>query len=385
MFTSSSISDWETLVKKQLKTDDIYTVLNSENLEGIEVKPFYDHVDFPLQNLPKIAESTYLVSKYHENLEEDVLAFLLDENVEFLSGKSIFINTKELAEYITPIDENEYFSLLDIFDEKSGALNEQYAKELLAKDFSRNICIDVSIHQNCGASIVQQLGVALSKCKELVEVFGAEILNKLIFKVAIGHHYLFEVAKVRALKLLFNQFSKEYGADEFPFIFAETTFRNKTSTDAENNLIRSTLEISAAMIGGADAVFSNNFRVDRATELSEEISFKQQIVLAYESIVNVFDDAANGSYFIEYCTQQFANKSWSYFLEIEDNGGYGSHFHKIKEDIKSHAKEEHSWIEEGKIKLVGCNVYPKMEVTKSVEDLYNDEDLKPVRWSEIYE
>ena len=37
MFKSSSISDWETLVKKQLKTDDIYTVLNSENLEGIEV------------------------------------------------------------------------------------------------------------------------------------------------------------------------------------------------------------------------------------------------------------------------------------------------------------------------------------------------------------
>ena len=385
MFKSSSISDWETLVKKQLKTADIYTVLNSENLEGIEVKPFYDHVEFPLHNLPKIAESTHLVSKYHENLEDDVLAFLLDENVEFLSGKNIFINNKDLAEHITPVDENQYFSLLDVFDEQKGALNEQYAKELLAKDFSRNIGIDVSFHQNCGASIVQQLGVAISKCKELAEVFGAEILNKIIFKVAIGHHYLFEVAKIRALKLLFNQFSKEYGADEFPFIFAETSFRNKTSSDAENNLIRSTLEISAAMIGGADAVFSNNFRVENGTELSEEISFKQQIVLAYESIVNVFDDAANGSYFVEYCTQQFASKSWTYFLEIENTGGYCSHFQKIKEDIKSHAIDEHSWVEEGKIKLIGCNVYPKLEVTKSVEDLYNTENLKPVRWSEIYE
>ena len=59
MFTPTLLSDWETLVKKQLKTDDIYSTLNSENLEGIVVKPFLDEVKIPLQNLPKIAESTF--------------------------------------------------------------------------------------------------------------------------------------------------------------------------------------------------------------------------------------------------------------------------------------------------------------------------------------
>lgn len=385
MFQKSTLSDWETLVRKQLKTDDIYNTLNSENLEGIVVKPFLDEAEISLQTLPKVTESTYLVSKYHQNLEEDVLAFLLDENVEFLEEKSIFINNKELAEHIKIEDSNIYFSLVDVFESKTGTLNEQLAKELLAKNFSRNICIDVSFHQNCGASIVQQLAVALSKCKELVEKFGAEILNKLIFKVAIGHQYLFEIAKIRALKLLINQLSKEYDANEIPFIYAETSFRNKTSTDAENNLIRSTLEISAAMIGGADAVFSNNFRVENTTELSEEISFKQQIVLAYESIVNVFDDAANGSYFIENCTQQFATKAWKYFLQIEENGGYSAYFQIINIEIVAQAKEEHQWVKDEKIKLVGCNIYPKQETKKSIEELYNSEELRAVRWSEIYE
>lgn len=268
---------------------------------------------------------------------------------------------------------------------QTGELNIQLAKELLAKNFSRNICIDVSFHQNCGASIVQQLSLALAKCKELVENFGAEIFSKIIFKIAVGSIYIFEIAKIRALKILFNQFSKEYDLNEIPFIYAETSFRNKTIADAENNLIRSTLELSSAMIGGADAVFSNNFRIGNQTELSEEISFKQQIVLAYESIVNVFDDVGNGSYFIEDCTQQFAKKAWEKFTEIEENRGYSVHYQTIKTEIIDHAKKEHLQVENGTIKLVGCNIYPKLEATKSVEDLYISENLKSVRWSEIYE
>lgn len=385
MFQQTSLSDWESLVKKQLKTEDIYASLHAENLENVVVKPFQDQVEKPLQNLPKFAESTYLVSKYHENLEEDVLAFLLDENVEYLSGKSIFINNVELAEYIKLEEENQYYCLVDVFETETGILKEQLAKELLAKDFNRNICIDMAFLQNCGASIIQQVSVALAKCKELVENFGADILNKIIFRVAIGSHYLFEIAKIRALKLLFNQFSKEYDENEIPFIYGETSFRNKTKTDAENNLIRSTLELSSAMIGGADAVFSNDFRIENNTDLSEEISFKQQIVLAYESIVNVFDDSANGSYFIEDCTHQFAEKAWDYFLKIEENGGFSAYFETIKNEIVAHAKSEHLWVEEGKIKLVGCNMYPKLETTKSVEELYQSGNLKPVRWSEIYE
>ena len=387
MSITETYSSWENLVKKQLKTDDINSILQKENLEGIEVQPFYTSVQKPLVNLPKIEESTHLVAKYHESLEDDVFAFLLDENVENLEQKTLFINNVDLARHISPSENDQYFSLIDVFDEKNGKINDQLVKELLSKQYKRNICVDVSLHQNAGASISQQLAVALAKTKELTENYGAEILDKLIFKIAIGGNYFFEMAKIRAFKLLFNQFSKEFDLTLTPYIFAETTFRNKSVSDSENNLIRSTLELAAAMIGGADAVYSNNYLVGKSTDNSEEISFKQQIVLAYESIINVFEDALNGSYFVENITQQIAEKSWAYFLEIEEKGGYLQSLQQgeIQKAIFEHAIAEQKWVEEGKIKLIGVNLYPKLDAKKTTEELYSATEIKPVRWAEMFE
>lgn len=387
MSNTDILSNWENLVKKQLKTEDIYPVLEKQNLEGVEVKPFYTEVQKPLSNLPRVEESTHLVARYHESLEDEVFAFVLDQNVENLDQKTIFVNNKELAGHISPKEEDQYFSLIDVFDEKEGSIDDQLVKELLAKEFKRSICIDISLHQNAGAAIYQQLGVALAKAKELVEAYGSEILSKLIFRIAVGGSYFFEMAKLRAFKIVFNQLSKEYGLDEIPYIFAETSLRNKAVSDNENNLIRSTLELASAMIGGADAVFTNNYLVGRSTDNSEEISFKQQIVLAYESIINVFEDASNGSYYVEDITRQFAEKSWALFVEIEEAGGYLELLKQgiIQKKIYDHAIEEQQWIEEGKIKLIGVNLYPKLDVKKSIGDLYNEKEIKAVRWAEMFE
>ena len=371
----------------QLKTEDIYPVLEKQNLEGIEVKPFYTEVQKPLVNLPRVEESTHLVARYHESLEEEVFAFILDQNVENLDQKTLFVNNKDLAGHISPKEEDQYFSLIDVFNEKEGSIDDQLVKELLSKDFKRNICVDISLHQNAGAAIYQQLGITLAKAKELAEAYGAEVLNKLIFRIAVGGSYFFEMAKLRAFKIVFNQLSKEYGLDEVPYIFAETSLRNKAISDNENNLIRSTLELASAMIGGADAVFSNNYLVDRSTDNSEEISFKQQIVLAYESIINVFEDASNGSYYVEDITRQFAEKAWALFVEIEEAGGYLELLKQgvIQKKIYDHAIEEQQWIEEGKIKLIGVNLYPKLDVKKSIADLYSEKEIKAVRWAEMFE
>jgi len=388
MFHKTNLQDWEAVVQKQLKTDDIYSVLSKENLEGILIKPYYDKVPKPLKNLPKVVESTHLVSAYHESSEDNTFAFLLDHNVEGLVEKTLFVNNKDLAEHISLEEENTYFSLIDLFSEdEKGEINEQLGKELLAKNFNRNIGIDVALHQNAGASIVQQLAYALGKAKDLTGIFGAEILKKIIFRVSLGSNYFFEIGKIRALKLVFNQLSKEFGLDEIPFIFAETSLRNKSKSDAENNLIRSTLELSAGMIGGADAVFSNDYKMENSGSLSEEISFKQQVVLAYESIINVFDDAGNGSYYIENVTQQFAEKSWKLFLEIEENGGYCALLKtgKIQKDIYEQALKEQTWVAEGKIKLIGVNLYPKLEQTKTAEEMYDSSKIIAVRLAEMFE
>jgi len=383
----NGFDNWEKLVQKQLKTDSIYEILQKENLENIDLKPYYQN-NSETKILPKVEESTHLVAEYQEGLEEQAFAFLLNENVDNLEEKAVFINNPDLAEHILTEESNRYFSLIDVFSEdKNAEIDEHLAGELLSKAFERQICVNVSLHQNAGASIIQQLAFALAKSKELVEKFGSEILEKLVFRFAIGSNYFFEIAKIRAFKYLFNQLSKEFEKDLIPYIFAETSFRNKAKNDADNNLIRSTLELASAMIGGADAVFSNNYQLENQTELSKEISFKQQIVLAYESIINVFEDATSGSYFVEDITQQFAEKSWQLFLEIEEKGGYLELLKsgEIQKIIFKQAMKEQNWVEKGKIKIIGVNLYPKLEKKKSFEELYNSNEIKAVRLTEMFE
>jgi len=383
-FAKVNLNDWEQLVKKQLKTEDIYDILVKENLENLDVKPYYDqHIQ--IQKLPKIEESTHLVASYSEFLEEDVYAFFTDENIN-VAEKSIFFHNENLAQSITVHSGNKYFCLTDVFN-KDGSINKALAQELLNKNFERKIGIDVALHQNAGASIIQQLAIALSKTKDLVELYGEEIFNQVIFRFAIGHQYFLEIAKIRAFKYLFNQLSREYNLNAFPYIYAETSFRNKANNDPENNLIRSTLELSAAMIGGADAVFANDYKIQNQTKLSEEISFKQIIVLAYESIINVFEDATSGSYFVENITTQLTEKAWDLFLELENSGSYRSNIisGKLQKMIFDQATKEQNWVEEGKIKLIGVNLYPKLDITKSISDLYQNNEIKPVRWAEMFE
>ncbi len=383
----NGFDQWEKLVRKQLKAEDIYTILEKENLEGIVVRPYYQ-TNSESRILPKVEESTHLVALYQEVLEEQAFAFLLNENVEGLQEKAIFINNQDLAEHILTEESNRYFSLIDVFsDDKNAVIDEHSAGELLSKSFERQIGVDVSLHQNAGASIIQQLSFALAKSKELVEKFGPEILEKLVFRFAIGSNYFFEIAKIRAFKYLFNQLSKEFEKDLIPYIFAETSLRNKAKNDEENNLIRSTLELASAMIGGADAVFSNDYKLENQSGLSKEISFKQQIVLAYESIINVFEDAASGSYFVEDITQQFAEKSWKLFLEIEEKGGYLEVLksEEIQKMIFDQAVKEQSLVEDGRIKLIGVNLYPKLEVIKSAEELYHADEIRKVRLAEMFE
>ncbi|WP_312418411.1 methylmalonyl-CoA mutase family protein [Epilithonimonas sp.] len=386
-FIENTLEDWEQLVKKQLKTENIYEILSKDNLENITVKPYYQN-NQETKILPKVEESTHLVAEYQDGLEEQAFAFLLNENVEGLQEKAIFINNPDLAEHILTEESNRYFSLIDVFsDDRDAEINDHLSGELLSKAFERQICIDISLHQNAGASIIQQLAFALAKSKELVEKFGAEILEKLVFRFAISSNYFFEIAKIRAFKYLFNQLSKEFDKDLIPYIFAETSFRNKAKNDADNNLIRSALELASAMIGGADAVFSNDYKFEDSSALSKEISFKQQIVLAYESIINVFEDATSGSYFVEDITQQFSEKSWKLFLEIEEKGGYLELLKsgEIQNMIFEQAVKEQSWVEEGKIKIIGVNLYPKLEKIKSIDELYNADEIKKVRLAEMFE
>lgn len=86
-------------------------------------------------------------------------------------------------------------------------------------------------------------------------------------------------------------------------------------------------------------------------------------------------------------TQQVAEKTWSAFLEIEEKGGFTAQMigGQLQRDVYEHALREQQWLKEGKITLVGVNLYPSKELTKELNTPYNPKEIRPVRLSEIYE
>lgn len=125
-FIEITLEDWEKLVKQQLKTENIYEILSKDNLENIEVKPYYQN-NSETKILPKVEESTHLVAEYQDGLEQQAFAFLLNENNEGLQEKAIFINNPDLAEHILTEETNRYFSLVDVFsDDKNAEISEHF-------------------------------------------------------------------------------------------------------------------------------------------------------------------------------------------------------------------------------------------------------------------
>ncbi|PUB34816.1 methylmalonyl-CoA mutase [Elizabethkingia sp. YR214] len=387
-FAKTNLQDWEKLVAKQLKTEDIYKVLEKENIEGLEIKPFYTLENIAPVKLPRLEENMHLVAPYNDYLLEDAYAFLIKEEPLRLQDKVFFYEDSALNAAAAKDKNNNYFCLQDIFKgiEQGETFSPETGKVLLNTEAKRKIGVDISIYQNAGASIVQQLAVALLKIKELAELYGEDVFKQSVFRVAVSSQYFLEIAKIRALKILISQLSKEYNKESIPYIFAETSLRNKSLNDPENNLIRSTLELASAMIGGADAVYANDYKLSETNSVSEEISFKQQIVLAYESIINVFEDATSGSFFVEDATKDIAERAWELFLELEKSGGYISNLESgnIQKLVYNQAIKEQSWLDEGKIKLLGVNLYPALEAKIASEELYNESAIKPVRLAERY-
>ncbi|RQP13622.1 MAG: methylmalonyl-CoA mutase [Chryseobacterium sp.] len=386
-FKKTSLQDWEQLVAKQLKTDDIYAVLRKENIEGIILQPYYGNAA-TAGILPRSEENTHLVARYNPDFVDQAFAVLVDGPADELTEKAVFVEKAALENGLPFTAENKYFSLCDILPNNLPAeIYAETVEKLKDLPFEKNYCIDISTHQNAGASMVQQLAVALLKAKELAEQEGPEVLNKLLFRTAIGGNYFLEISKLRALKLLIGQLGKEFGVETTGYIFAENSLRNKTTGDPENNLIRSTLELAAGMIAGADAVFAQDYKIENTDSLSEEISFKQLIVLAYESIINVFGDAAAGAFVVEDATRQLAEKAWQLFLDLEEKGGYLEVLKtgELQRMIYEHGTEEQQKVDDGSIKLIGVNLYPALTPVHEIADLYDPATIKSVRLSQRYE
>jgi methylmalonyl-CoA mutase len=244
----------------------------------------------------------------------------------------------------------------------------------LSKDLKeyRVIGIDAAHFQNCGATLVQELAVALAMGSEYLDLLTGsgfpinEVANRLHFRFAIGSNYFMEIAKFRAARLLWANIVKAYDpdcADEmaYMYIHGETAEWNMTVYDPYVNLLRTTTEAMSGAIAGVDSLWVRPFDAAYRSPdtFSERIARNQQIVLKEEAYMSKIIDPSAGSYYIENLTASIADQAWKLFLEIEDKGGYFAAMKEgfIQNQVKESAAKRRAAVASRKETLLGTNQY----------------------------
>ena len=254
----------------------------------------------------------------------------------------------------------------------------QALEKLFLNDKNDNVIgVDVSLYHNSGATIIQELAYALSHLNEYFNHYGETLKNqKVTFKVALNSNYFFEIAKLRALRLLVATLAREYGLQENCHILAVPGKRDKTLFDYNTNLLRTTTEVMSGILGGANAICNIAYDAvyHKTNDFGQRIARNQLLILKNESHFDNTTNPADGTYYIENLTKQFAEKALALFKEIEAGGGFVNQLieGKIQKKIKeAAAKEQKAFDDQQKI-LVGTNAY-----VNSIDKMNDELELYP--------
>ena len=222
-----------------------------------------------------------------------------------------------------------------------------------------------------GATAVQELAYTLADGMEYVRVAQRsglaidEFAGRLSFFWGIGMNLFMEVAKLRAARTLWHRIMTDLGAqkDESKRLrtHCQTSGVSLTEQDAYNNIIRTTIEALAAVLGGTQSLHTNSFdeAIALPTDFSARIARNTQLILAEESGVTAVADPLGGSWYVEKLTRELEEKAWALIEEVEAHGGMtkavaeGLPKHRIEEAAAARAAK----VDIGETVIVGVNRY----------------------------
>ena len=226
--------------------------------------------------------------------------------------------------------------------------------------------------QEAGATIVQELAYTLADGIEYVRTAinsGLEVdkfAPRLSFFFAIGMNFFMEVAKLRAARTLWAELMESHFSAKDPRskmlrTHCQTSGVSLTSRDPHNNIMRTTIEAMAAVLGGTQSLHTNSFDEALAlpTENSARIARNTQLVLNHETgITNVVDPMA-GSYYVESLTQSLIDAAKELIDEVEEMGGMTraveAGLPKLR--IEEASVRRQARIDQGEEVIVGVNRY----------------------------
>ena len=239
-----------------------------------------------------------------------------------------------------------------------------------------------------GATCTQELAYTLADGLEYVRSAmnkGLDIDDfapRLSFFFGIGMNFFMEIAKLRAARLLWSEMiQKEFSPKNLKSLMLRTHCQTSgvslTSQDPYNNIVRTTIEAMAAVLGGTQSLHTNSFDEALAlpTPFSAQIARNTQLILREESGLTKVVDPLAGSYYLESLTGSMIDETRKLIEEVEDLGGMTK---AIQAGVPKLRIEESAAIRQARVDkkedvIVGVNAYQNKD-QKEVDILSIDNE-----------
>ncbi len=201
-----------------------------------------------------------------------------------------------------------------------------------------------------------------------VDDFG----RRLSFFFNVGQHFFEEAAKFRAARRLWARLMKErFGATDPKAMqcrfHTQTAGSSLTAQQMDNNVVRTTLEALAAVLGGTQSLHTNSR--DEALALPSEesvrLALRTQQVIAYESGIPAVADPLAGSYYVEALTDRLEQEAQTLIDQIDKLGGAVAAIETgfQQEQIAQAAFDRQQAVDSGRQVIVGVNRFEQEEDT----------------------
>lgn len=366
-FTPFQDKQWKQQIQVDLKGKDYNKELIWESPDGLPIQPFYSKNNTQINLIPDLPEtwihtapiymgdSTVVRHLIQQRLEEGIRSFILlcdtpfepAEVMDLLAQKQAqvilecsflnkhwvleLVNTARAAEVVLHLNQDPLGHLAkngnwpthpdNVFKPLFAILTGNTPPESLLGVGSIN-------YIESGANNIQQLAYSLAQANEMMEQlsrFGS--LPKrmtLNYSVGISPNYFFEIAKLRALRLLNDLLGEIHNLDIKAHVTVRPAQRFMTLYDFNNNLLRHSTAMMAGVLGGADALcnlpYDHHYK--KSHDFSRGLAQNQLFILESEVFSGVNASMANGAYYIEQLTEKLADQALSLFKSIETSGGW---------------------------------------------------------------
>ncbi|MEW4448207.1 methylmalonyl-CoA mutase [Qipengyuania sp. JC766] len=245
-----------------------------------------------------------------------------------------------------------------------------------------------------GATAVQELAFTIADGKEYAKrameagLAIDDFAPRLSFFWGIGMNFFMEIAKMRAARALWHDVMTDLGAQnpksKMLRTHCQTSGVSLQEQDPYNNVIRTTIEAMAAVLGGTQSLHTN--ALDEAialpTDFSARIARNTQLVIQEETGITNVADPLGGSFYIESLTDALVEKAKAMLDEVEAAGGMTEYVAsgKPKAQIEEAAAAKQASVDRGETVIVGVNKY-RRDKEDEIDTL--DIDNHAVRQSQI--